>query len=99
MKINNKEKVKKVEKFLKCFSKISNEEKKGFIKNCPRPIITCLSETCYNLLKNKHLKKKILPTKQRIFVNKWNGCATLRTLARRKELCCNDLILLTFYLM
>lgn len=59
MKINNKEKVEKVEKFLKCFSKISNEEKRDFIKNCPHKMITCLSEACYNLLENKHLKKNM----------------------------------------
>ena len=59
MKINNKAKVEKVEEFLKCFSKISNGEKRDFIKNCPHTMITCLSEVCYNLLKNKHLKKNM----------------------------------------
>ena len=58
MEINNKEKVKKVAQFLKCFCKISNEEKKDFIMNCPHTMITCFSEICYNLLKNKHLKKQ-----------------------------------------
>ena len=58
MEINNKEKVKKVAQFLKCFCKISNDEKKDFIMNCPQTMITCFSEICYNLLKNKHLKKQ-----------------------------------------
>ena len=58
MEINNKEKVKKVAQFLKCFCKISNDEKKDFIMNCPNTMITCFSEICYNLLKNKHLKKQ-----------------------------------------
>ena len=58
MEINNKEKVKKVAQFLKCFCKISNEEKKEFIMNCPHTMIICFSEICYNLLKNKHLKKQ-----------------------------------------
>ena len=58
MEINNKEKVKKVAQFLKCFCKISNDEKKDFIMNCPHTMITCFSEICYNLLKNKHLKKQ-----------------------------------------
>ena len=57
MKINNKEKVEKVDKFLKCFSKISNKKKRDFIKDCPHTMITCFSEICFNILKNKHLKK------------------------------------------
>ena len=57
MKINNKEKVEKVEKFLKSFCKISNEEKRDFIKHCPHTMIICFSEICYNLLKNNDLNK------------------------------------------
>ena len=57
MKINNKEKVEKVVQFLKSFCKISNEEKKDFIKNCPHSMITCFSEICYNLLKNNDLNR------------------------------------------
>ena len=57
MKINNKEKVEKVVQFLKSFCKISNEEKKDFIKNCHHSMITCFSEICYNLLKNNDLNR------------------------------------------
>ena len=58
MKINNKERVVKVEEFLKCFCKCGRSQKIEFLKDCPNVIITVMSEACFNLLNNKHLKNK-----------------------------------------
>ena len=58
MKINNKEKVVKVREFLKCFCEIGRSQQNEFLKDCSNVIILCISEACFNLLNNKHLKNK-----------------------------------------
>ena len=88
-----KEKLKKVEEFLKCFSKISNEEKRDFIKGCNNSLIDCLSEACFNLLKNKHLKKNkniVTKTKRIRRQMNWmskstNPCKKKRTLLQESD--------------
>lgn len=56
IKINKKRKVKKVEYFLRNFCLLSKNEQRNFMKDCHESLICCISEACFNLLKNIHLK-------------------------------------------
>ena len=62
IKINNKRKVKKVEEFLKNFCAMRKPDQRKFLRGCHENMICCISEACYNLLKNVHLKdeKKVV---------------------------------------
>ena len=62
IKINKKRKVKKVEYFLRNFCSLTKNEQRNFLKDCHENLICCISEACFNLLKNIHLKdnKKVL---------------------------------------
>ena len=68
MKVNNKNKVKKTENFLRSFSNLRKNEKRKFIQSCHNCMIDCIAEACYNLLKNIHLnnQKKVLSKLQPI---------------------------------
>lgn len=62
IKINKKRKVRKVEEFLNSFCQMRKNEQRKFLNDCHPNLISCLSEACYNLLKNIHLKnnKKVV---------------------------------------
>ena len=62
IKLNNKRKVRKVEHFLQNFCSLRKNEQRKFLRDCHENMICCISEACYNLLKNIHLKddKKVV---------------------------------------
>ena len=91
MKINNKEKVVKVTEFLKCFCKIGRSQQNEFLKDCPNTLIAIMSEACFNLLNNKHLKKKQFVTHNTRKIKKQMKCLsdTAQPYSKRRALLLN----------
>ena len=62
-----KKKLRKVLKFLRIFCALNKKEQKHFVRECDEVMICCITEGCFNLLKNRHLnynkklRKKIYP--------------------------------------